>query len=207
MNRIVKQPEERKAEILAAAAALFAEKGYVATTINDVLERVGIAKGTFYHHFPSKEGLLHTLVDQQVAAQVAEAAQIADAPDLSAPEKIILFWGRQRSDEHVQNLTDHLEQALDVTAHIQVLAKLVTDLGPVLARIVEQGVEEGTFDTSHPAESIDVILAASAFLFDSGLIERPGRDRGQAIAIFVTQAERLLGARPGTLTDLLGFVT
>ena len=48
--RIIKKPAERKAEILDAAEALFATKGYVKTSVADILDAVGIAKGTFYYH-------------------------------------------------------------------------------------------------------------------------------------------------------------
>ena len=53
--RIVKEHEERKNEILDTAEILFEEKGYDKCSVNDILNRIGIAKGTFYHYFKSKE--------------------------------------------------------------------------------------------------------------------------------------------------------
>jgi len=50
-----------KEKIVAAAWELFGEKGYEATTLNDIIARAGIARGTFYYHFNSKETLLNTL--------------------------------------------------------------------------------------------------------------------------------------------------
>lgn len=47
-------PEERKEEIMRCAAEVFAEKGYRLSSINDIIERTGIARGTFYLYFPSK---------------------------------------------------------------------------------------------------------------------------------------------------------
>ena len=49
--RIVKEATERKNEILDAAAVLFMKKGFDNTSTNDILEAVGIARGTLYHHF------------------------------------------------------------------------------------------------------------------------------------------------------------
>lgn len=49
MARIVKEADERRNEILDAAETLFTEKGYSKTTIIDILNQVGIAKGTFYY--------------------------------------------------------------------------------------------------------------------------------------------------------------
>ena len=62
--RIVKEAEERKNEILDEAAALFAKKGYDGTSIGDILEKVGVARGTLYYHFRSKEEILDALVER-----------------------------------------------------------------------------------------------------------------------------------------------
>lgn len=53
--------ETSKDKIIRTAWDLFYEKGYDATTLNDIIEKAGVAKGTFYYHFPSKDTLLNTL--------------------------------------------------------------------------------------------------------------------------------------------------
>ena len=53
MVRTVKKPEERRQEIILAAAELFRSKGYEKTTMQNVMDAVGIAKGTIYHYFKS----------------------------------------------------------------------------------------------------------------------------------------------------------
>ena len=55
--RIVKEPEERKREILETAMRLFYEKGYEKTSITDIAKAIGIAQGLCYRYFPSKESL------------------------------------------------------------------------------------------------------------------------------------------------------
>lgn len=70
-------------ERTAAAAALFAAKGYSATTTRELSGALGITKGTFYHHFPSKEDLLLQICNESLAritAAVTEAADEAFAP-------------------------------------------------------------------------------------------------------------------------------
>ena len=56
----------RKNEILDVAAELFVLKGYDKTSTGDILEKTGIARGTLYYHFKSKEELLDALVDRIV---------------------------------------------------------------------------------------------------------------------------------------------
>ncbi|MGW1888051.1 ScbR family autoregulator-binding transcription factor [Streptomyces sp. NPDC001970] len=55
--------------ILEAAAAVFAERGYEAATISDVLERAEVTKGALYFHFPSKEDLARGVLDEAVTTE------------------------------------------------------------------------------------------------------------------------------------------
>ena len=60
--RIIKEADIRKNEILDAAGILFTEKGYDNTSVTDIMNAVGIAKGTLYHHYKSKEDILNALM-------------------------------------------------------------------------------------------------------------------------------------------------
>ena len=61
-----RQREERAELILQAAEAVLTEKGYYDTTIDEIAARVGIAKGTVYLHFPSKEDLVVALWEREM---------------------------------------------------------------------------------------------------------------------------------------------
>jgi len=60
--------EQRREEILTAAKATFAGKGFHATTIGDVAKAAGVSYGSIYWYFDSKEALFHALMDHQEAA-------------------------------------------------------------------------------------------------------------------------------------------
>ena len=66
MTRVVKTHDERRGELLDTAQTLFYQKGYESTSVAEVIEAVGIAKGTFYHYFKSKQELLDQIIDRQV---------------------------------------------------------------------------------------------------------------------------------------------
>lgn len=55
--------EQRRRELLAAASTVFAEKGYAAANVDDVVRRVGVARGTFYLYFRDKRDVFAALVD------------------------------------------------------------------------------------------------------------------------------------------------
>lgn len=61
-----RRKDARPAEIVAAALALFAERGYGATKLDDVARAAGIAKGTVYLYFPTKEALFQAVVRQEL---------------------------------------------------------------------------------------------------------------------------------------------
>ena len=63
----------RKEEILNAAQELFVSKGYEQTTTVDIMNAVGIAKGTLYYHFTSKEEILDALVERMGRRMIAKA--------------------------------------------------------------------------------------------------------------------------------------
>jgi len=61
--RAEKLRTERRRQILACAERLFAERGYHATSVGDIIARANVARGTFYLHFPSKRAIFDQLID------------------------------------------------------------------------------------------------------------------------------------------------
>jgi AcrR family transcriptional regulator len=90
----------RVRSLLDSAATLFVQKGVDATTVDDIIGRAGIAKGTFYHHFESKAALLAAL-REDVIARFGE--QVANAVDRCPKDKHWLrlnTWVRAAVDAH-----------------------------------------------------------------------------------------------------------
>src|SRR5438105_3978385 len=73
---------DRRAELLALAAGLFAERGFKNTTVRDIADAAGILSGSLYHHFDSKE----TMADEILSTFLGELfgryrAIVSDQPD------------------------------------------------------------------------------------------------------------------------------
>lgn len=64
INKKQLQSEQTKKKVAEAARALFVNKGYGATSIEDIAEATGSSKGNIYYHFKSKEGLFLYLIDE-----------------------------------------------------------------------------------------------------------------------------------------------
>lgn len=72
---------DRQMAILAAAAEAFAQKGFVATSLQEIADAVGIQKGSLYHHLKSKEDLLYKLINQvhrQLLANISERSEFSE---------------------------------------------------------------------------------------------------------------------------------
>jgi AcrR family transcriptional regulator len=74
---------QRRSQLLSVAAALFAERGFSSTTMDDVAEAAGVTKPLLYQHFDSKKALYLELVDeiaQRILAAIAKATRKAEGP-------------------------------------------------------------------------------------------------------------------------------
>src|SRR5208337_2823448 len=78
-QRWQRRKDARAPEILDAALACFAEKGFAATRMDDIAARAGITKGTIYLYFESKEAVFKALARQELGGRIAEVTQRVDA--------------------------------------------------------------------------------------------------------------------------------
>jgi AcrR family transcriptional regulator len=203
MARIHKNPEARRQDILAAATALFAERGYAATPVEAVIERAGISKGVFYYYFESKEAVLRTLVAGLADTVVLGAAALADQPGLDAAEKLrLLLVGGDQSEAHAGEI-EGLNRPENHELHLITNIELVSRMAPYLGKVIGQGVAEGRFDCAAPLETAQLLLAAGQFLLDEGFFKWTAAERQARQRALQAMAERSLGATPGSLGFLM----
>lgn len=75
-----RQAEETRHLLISIARDLFTERGYAATSIEDIVQRAGVARGALYHHFSGKDALFRSVyetVQAEVATRVMAAAGLA----------------------------------------------------------------------------------------------------------------------------------
>jgi AcrR family transcriptional regulator len=87
--------DERRESILDAALGCFLEKGYIATTINDIREASGATTGSIYHFFDGKGALAMALLEDAVAGWSGESASKSEAPEavIKASTAGLVNWG------------------------------------------------------------------------------------------------------------------
>ncbi len=100
-RRHTSQGEERKQQLVDAAVALFAERGYAATRIADICERAGVAKGLYYWYFPTKHDLFVELV-RTMRRRFRQAQAAAMDPDADPLTRL-----RQGTEASVRFIGEH----------------------------------------------------------------------------------------------------
>ncbi len=94
--------EQRRSQLFDVALVLFAERGYSATTMDDIAEAAGVTKPLLYQHFDSKRALYLELceaISQRIIAQVAEATAVAAGPRQQVELGFAAFFSLVADDE------------------------------------------------------------------------------------------------------------
>ncbi len=160
-QRRSREKAARRETILEAARGVFAERGILATTIDEIAERAEVAKGTIYLYFKSKEEMLSALLDEGMALV---RQRFGEAIDLSLP-----------ADENLRRLCDaycrlyreepQYFKLLFFLAHADVRAKICSDptqcQGP-LSWLIQKGIDEGVFSPKvDPSKAAAIAWASS----------------------------------------------
>ncbi|MCU5098260.1 TetR/AcrR family transcriptional regulator [Bacillus wiedmannii] len=198
--RIVKEYEERRKEILETAERLFITKGYTKTTVNDILKEIGIAKGTFYHYFKSKEEVMDEIIMRIIKDDVAKAKAIVSNPNISVLEKLfrVLMAQSPKSGDVKDKMIEQFHQPNNAEMHQKSIVQSIIHLSPVLAEILEQGIDEGIFSTPYPQETIELLLSSAQVIFDEGLFQWKPEEMIRRAKAYIKMMEVSVGAKEGS---------
>jgi AcrR family transcriptional regulator len=218
MPRVVKHPDIRRAELLDRAAGLFLRHGYDNVSLNDLIADAGVSKGAFYHWFPSKDALITALAERsarELFAGVEDAVAACDGDALArlnaalqagfdvkmkmgGPEQLAAMVSLMRPDNA------HL--------YARIVAGEEALFGPLLTRLISDGVAEGVFDTFDPEGVTDMIYGLAARTNSNVLEVLEATDesaRQRAIDSLTTRfrlhgvaVDRVLGLPDGSVTTL-----
>lgn len=184
----MKKGERRKLELLDIAYRMFISRGYENTSIDDIIVEAGIAKGTYYYYFESKEQTLEAVIEMMIEKEAAAAGSIVDS-DLPVLQKIVGIIASIRPAPEEQPIEGALMRPENIIMHQKIKRKLVEKVVPLLSNVVEEGVQQGIFSCDNIPERVRMMLVLSNELFD----EATFTDRD--IDVFIDITEKLLGAQ------------
>ncbi len=209
MPRISKDPEERRLELISAAERLFNEKGFENTSVSDIVKSIGVAQGTFYYYFKSKEDIFNAIAERFLNEFMESFTLLVDNEKLNTREKIeILLDNGIKLMRNNEGVMFYLHTKDNIELHEKVERKFIEHATPLAVKIVKQGVEEKLFDIQYPEDVITFLMMGSHFLGDVNIYleDREIYFRRLQAVTFVVQ--RVLGIDSVTIEYFMGrFMT
>lgn len=213
-KRVKKSAEIRRGELLDHAQSLFFSKGFEATTVADVMERAGVSKGGFYHHFSAKDDLLEAIGARLATETVARLQPALGDRTLDAVTRLNAFLagGRGIKGEDVAAMRAAFNAVFrpeNLTLYHRLDRAVSAVVRPIFVDILQQGMDEGRFRITDATIVAEIVLqlrlstydavartldAAGSSDVDDAAAALDERLRQQGIAV-----DRILGLPDGTI--------
>ncbi len=214
-QRIVKDYHVRKNEILDAAKEMFFSTGYEKVSIQQIISKVQIAKGTFYYYFKSKIDLLDDLVKRELDPLLTLINEVRNENSISAIEKLNNIFS-QISSWKIENINLYqiVFKLMYSDENMKIRQKFLNtqfDLfAPIYAEIIKEGINDGVFECDDPLEIANLLLIIGDRIKQklAEILEKE-TDKEKIISVIISIAEnyekiikRILGMRTGKITIL-----
>ena len=203
MTRVVKKASERREEIIRAAREHFQTQDFKKITMQNLMEKLNIAKGTIYHHFASKGEILEAVVEEVVDEEVFRKQELLKGhQDLKPIEKLAFLITESSMAHDNEKLLENLHHPENAGIHSRQLARILLKVAPLYASVIREGCEEGIFKTKYPVECAEFLIAGVQFLTDEGFYPWDEAHLHRRMEAFPTLVENLLGAPTGSFNFL-----
>jgi AcrR family transcriptional regulator len=191
-------PEQTREALVEAAVELFGERGFHATSVQELVSAAKVTKGAFYHHFDSKEEVLHVVHDAFIDAHLERQRRILARPGTAHAHlytlmhlavsviaryrpfvAVFLQERRALSGERHQDVLRKRDEAMDsfrTTARRGVAAgEFRADVDPDIAAFGAVGMCDWTYQWLSPAGrlSVDEVARTFALIFLRGVSAQP----------------------------------
>lgn len=199
-RRVTKRPEERREDILDAALRVFVDRGVANATVADITAAAGIAKGTFYLYYDSKEALLGALKERFFDDLIAHAASFFARVGRDD------WWAL--ADATAESMIDFMIERAD---QCQVFAQegmtpetyapfAETDakLNAMFATAIKMGVDAGVFECEDPETTAAFIDYAIQGTLEHAMLYRgvESIDRDRIVAAAKALIRKVLAPAP-----------
>ena len=201
--RIVKEAAERRNEILDVAERLFCTRGYDNTSTNDILAEIGIARGTLYYHFKSKEDILDAMIDRILDDITAKASRIAldeSRPVLERLTKMVLAANVDTKTGDM--ILEQVHKPQNALMHAKMQERLINQLIPLFVKMITDGMKQGIMQTDYPEDTMQMLLMYSNTVFDDSIAYSEEEKKGKVMS-FIGNTEILLHMEKGSLLEAM----
>jgi TetR/AcrR family transcriptional regulator, cholesterol catabolism regulator len=165
-SRRQQQKEATARKIFEAAIQLFRDQGYEATTVEAITAAAGVAKGTFFTHFPSKDAVLEHIGQLQMGRIAADIAADSGFAERAAPAQIrfvvgVMVAGIEHQPAELRMLTIELLARRSI---FRVDPQGIGALDALFEQIVAAGQARGELRADAPAARLATLVRGAYFL-------------------------------------------
>ena len=185
---------ERRAQLVAAATEAFARQGVAATSVADIVRAAGVAQGTFYLYFTSKDDVILAVVAGVAETMLTSLQGRLDTAEMPAKDRLRAFGrllGDLARDGELSDVTDFIHRAENRTLHDRFAEHLLPRLLPLMEQLVADGVTDGSFRVADPRAAAWFVLGG---LQSAELAGTPHAALPEAIDAAIDLALAALGA-------------
>jgi AcrR family transcriptional regulator len=203
--------KNKKDELVDIAGEFFFTKGFAKTSIQNIIDKAEIAKGTFYHYFKSKDDILDAMAKRYVKGFYKKADHIITS-DLNAVDKFNKFFSfsqqfKMGNIKVMRVLTKVIMSENNLALRNRMLKHTMNEVAPIYEKIINQGVEEKLFNVFNPALTSKFLINSFAvngemmteFLLAEKYTQEVLDGLREQVRFFEDNMERLLGAEKGSI--------
>lgn len=153
-----KYPQRTVEKILEVSLALFNEKGYEKTTIQDIINALGMSKGAIYHHFKSKDEIIEAL-SERCYHNDTQMELLRNASDKTGIEKLRAIIYRQIQNEEKKQIdTISINLWKNPKIFMSGMAENLSVNSQIVERILEEGMADGSIRQQDPLCAAQVLM-------------------------------------------------
>lgn len=167
--RAAERRESRRGALVDAAFGVFMDRGVAASSVDDIVEAAGVAKGTFYLYFRTKDDAINAVAERVVEGVAGTVERAAAAPGLSAVERLVTLGrsvGQVGAEPRQRELIEVFHRPENRAIHDRLTERILARLMATVESIVSEGIAEGQFTRQDPHLAAGFVLATFTSLHD-----------------------------------------
>lgn len=192
------QSEQTIKQILAVSERLFVERGYEKTTIQNIIDELGLSKGAIYHHFESKKEILKAIVEgksgREQSLMIALANETKAETAFEKLRGVFAAFIAGTTEIYDNSMADMISLYWDNPQYIVAAMKSnITDGAPLIAQMFEEGIADGSLKMDYPLEYAEILLLLLSIWSKPGFFDRDAAKTRRCLEA-LQQVMRLGGA-------------
>lgn len=198
--------QDKYNRILDALMTLLENNNIQSISVSEIASTAGIAKGSIYYYFPSKDAIIEAFVERSYSSSIKTAKQLAKKTDIPPFTRMALIFQACRNSSleflRQKSVSENEDMQGKSMLHHKYLNYIVSELKPVLTDIICQGIENGEISFDYPEALAEITLLVLTVKFDNTLIPSSPQEIEQTMLGLIALLEKGTDNPKGSLNFL-----